>query len=290
MVRGIMRSITQGFSYELVVPKRHDILLSKIITNKYLKNFSKIKLIYILAEITKTSIMKNYKLLVLISVLFLASCSKQSIEIPQPQTLELPTVVNTSTARETSTNLAYIFIEPVNKVSLVSKYLKDSVNSTPVRPFLGFAFGYGITSSNYTDILNYMDLKYFYNGQLPSVYTTEVPQTSGGVDTYGNPVVAYNFKTIRIPNSLIGSTSWVTVFIPTNAMNNDTKRQLKIESFTGNLTQNIIQNTTIHGYLLNYQGNRLPKGTYRMYTTFVSTTMRFPFTGTSFTQLRGLPN
>lgn len=235
---------------------------------------------------------KNLFTLTALVSISIVSCTKTDISIPQVQeSTQSTNTVQSSVSRETSTNTAYIFIEPVSKVQMVSKFLKDSVVRSQGTPFLGFAFGFGITNSNKNDLLNYMDLKYFYNGQLPAVIQTEVPQVSGGVDQYGNQIIAHNFKAVRINNSQIGGTAWVTVFIPTSAMANDTKRQVRIQaSGTGISTTTITQNPTIYSYTLNYTGNRLPKTTYRVYTTFVSSAMRFPFQTNGFTQLRGLSN
>ena len=227
--------------------------------------------------------------------LFLTSCSKEEIvgvdmenlNVSAPQT----TTTLSTTSRTTSVdqNLrAYIFIEPVKKNLMIARYLKDSVASTPTRPFLGFGWGTGITSSNKNDLLNYMDLKYFYNGQLPAVITSDIPQTTGGVDSYGQPVRAYNFRTIRITKSQINDNAWVTVFIPVTAMNNDGVRQLRILSYGDGLkTTTINTNSTIHDYTLDYNGNRLPKGRYRVYTTFVSTSMRYSMVGNGFIYIKG---
>jgi hypothetical protein len=222
---------------------------------------------------------------------FLVSCSKEEIggiEMGSPKVEDLQSVMSMSTTTSTEPNLkAYIFIEPVSKVAMVSKYLKDSVAHSS-RPFLGFAMGYGITSSNKNDILNYMDLKYFYNGQLPAIVTSDIPQTTGGTDSFGQPIKAYNFKTIRITKSQINDNAWVTVFIPVGAMNNDVVKQTKILSYgTGLATRTINTNSTIYGHTLDYNGNKLPKGRYRVYTTFVSSAMRYTLVGSGHVFLKG---
>jgi hypothetical protein len=62
-------------------------------------------------------------------------------------------------------------------------------------------------------------------------------------------------------------------------MDNDTRRQNKIKiGGTGLKTSIVNMNKTVFGYQLDYTGDRLPKGRYRLYTTFVSPTMRFNLT------------
>lgn len=222
---------------------------------------------------------------------FLVSCSKDDItgvEMQTPKFEETQSLMSMSTTTSTEPNLkAYIFIEPVSKVNMVSKYLRDSVAHSS-RPFLGFAMGFGITSTNKNDILNYMDLKYFYNGQLPAIMTSDIPQTTGGSDSYGQSIKAYNFKTIRITKSQINDDAWVTVFIPVSAMNNDLVKQTKILSYGDGLRSTTINtNSTIFGYTLDYNGVKLPKGRYRVYTTFVSSTMRYTLKGNGYVYLKG---
>ena len=194
------------------------------------------------------------------------SCSKQEIEVPQDNTTNQVTVVaSTSTVTTESNNLAYVFIEPKSKQDLIVKYLKDSVSHSTGIPFLGFNLGYGITATNKNDILNYINLKYWYNGQLPSVKTVNVLQSTHLIDS------------VSISNSTVNDFStWVTILIPISAMGNDTYKQTRVKiGGTGLLTSTLNLNSTIYGYLLDYNGNYLPKGKYRLYTTFVSPALRF---------------
>ena len=68
-------------------------------------------------------------------------------------------------------------------------------------------------------------MPYWNNGVLPAIIESDIPQTSGGVDDYGNAVVADNFKTVKISKNTVNSLAWVNILIPVNAMNGDTKRQ-----------------------------------------------------------------
>ena len=211
--------------------------------------------------------------------LFAISCTKQDIPTPQQinqvQTSSVA-VASTNTSSE-STNVAYIFIEPKNKQNLIVKYLKDSVSHSTGIPFLGFNMGYGISANNKNDVLNYINLKYWYNGQLPAVRTVNVSQST------------YNIDSLSINNLTINdNATWITILIPVSAMGNDTYRQSRIRiGGTGLKTSLVTMNSTIHSYTFDYTGNYLPKKRYRLYTTFVSPTMRFNLTKAGFIYIKG---
>ena len=70
-------------------------------------------------------------------------------------------------------------------------------------------------------------------------------------------------------------------------MNNDTKRQRQIGFYTkngnimtssGNNTHTIINtNTQLSSYVINYTGNIIPQGQYRVYSTYSDPAMRIKF-------------
>lgn len=221
--------------------------------------------------------MKKITSLLLVGILFLASCTKQDIPVPQQDVSS--NQVSTTSVQTNSVGegqFAYVFIEPKNKQNLITKFLKDSVPHSRF-PFLGFNFGFGITSENKNDILNYIDLKYWYNGQLPSVRTVNVSQTT------------FNIDSLSINNlSINDNSTWVSILIPVSAMANDTRRQNTIKiGGTGLKTSIVTMNKSVFGHQLDYTGNRLPKGRYRIYTTFVSPTMRFNLSRTGHIFIKG---
>ena len=220
----------------------------------------------------KTNTMKLKQLFLAVTItLFAISCTKQDVFNPQPNDVKSEATATLATSyvgsSSESSNLAYVFIEPKNKQNLIVKYLKDSVPHAQI-PFLGFNFGFGITPSNKNDLLNYINLKYWYNGQLPAVRTVNVSQST------------YNIDSLSINNLTINdNATWITILIPVSAMSNDARKQTKIKiGGTGLKTSIVNLNSTIFNYNLDYTGNNLPKGRYRLYTTFVSPTMRFNLT------------
>jgi len=239
--------------------------------------------------------------------LILVSCSKEDVYVPKQESVSETTVIapmaTATVATSVETPKAYIFIEPQSKLSLIVNYLKTaphSVQTTLNTPFYGFFTGSPIKTTNYTDLLSYIDMPYWYNGTLPSVIQTDIPQSSGGIDTYGNTKTAYNFLTIKINKGTLDEYGWVTVLIPTSAMSNDSKKQAKIAYYSkngnvitssGNNTQTVFStNSTLYSYVLNYTGTRIPKGQYRVYSTYGGTEMRVKFNTTNDVYFRGASN
>ena len=242
------------------------------------------------------------------SVLFV-SCSKDDVFEPIEQTSvtnsESSTLktMSTSPTVSTTTPKAYVFIESrINKSPRkVVDYLKTTQRhpqSTGTR-FLSF-FVNGITSSNFNDLISYYSIPFWTSDASLRVIETEVPQVSGGLDSYNNPKLAYNFTTVKIPKGTFNDFGWVTVLIPTSSMNNDTKRQRQIGYYakngnritsSGNNTHTIINtNTVLSSYVINYTGNVIPRGQYRVYTTHGGFGMMIGFNSTNDVYFRGASN
>jgi hypothetical protein len=203
--------------------------------------------------------------------------------------------MSTSPTVSGTVNKAYIFVEPLTNFKTIKTYLL-SLPKTPLYHFnfTGF-FGVNGDAWKYT-YQNYVDMPYWNNGTLPAIIESDIPQTSGGVDSYGNPVVAYNFKTIKISKNTVNSLAWVSILIPVNAMSGDTKRQKTVNHYeikkinnkdvmVSNLNRNM--DNVVYSSIVNYQGNRIPKGLYRLYSTYPGTGLRITFNATNDVYLRG---
>jgi hypothetical protein len=242
------------------------------------------------------------------SVLFV-SCSKDDVYEPVNQTsiessqgAGLRTMSTSPTVSTVGTK-AYVFIE--SRTNGSPRNVVDYLKTTQRHPqssgtrFLSF-FVNGITSSNVNDLISYYNIPFWKTDPSLKVIETEVPQVTGGVDSYNNPKLQYNFTTVKIPKGTFNDMGWVTVLIPTSAMNNDTKRQRQIGYYSkngnritssGNNTQTIINtNSTLYSYVLNYTGNVIPQGQYRVYTTHGGFGMRIGFNTTNDVYLRGASN
>jgi hypothetical protein len=210
----------------------------------------------------------------------------------------------TSSTVSTSTPKAYVFIESRinNTPRKVVDYLKTTQRhsqSTGAR-FYSFFTSIRISDNNFRDLISYYNIPFWTSDASLRVIETEVPQVSGGLDTYNNPKLAYNFTTVKIPKGTFNDFGWVTVLIPTSAMNNDTKRQRQIGFYakngnkitsSGDNTQSIINtNNVLSSYVINYTGNIIPQGQYRVYSTYGGPGMMIRFNTTNDVYFRGASN
>lgn len=235
---------------------------------------------------------------------FFVSCTKEDLIVDlESSTVPYSQAVMSTERIGVEPNLkAYIFIEKQSKTTSIVNYLKNQTRnpqSTGV-PFYSCWTMVSIQNSNYRDLNNYLNMPFWSNGILPQVLTADIPQSSGGVDQHGNPKVAYNFETVKISKNTVNDNAWVLVLIPTSAMSNDTKRQNKIGYYAKNGTrivssannsQTILNtNTLLSSFVINYTGNIIPQGQYRVYSTYTSSHMRIGFNSTNDVYLRGAGN
>ena len=231
---------------------------------------------------------------------FLVSCSKENIlgsEITPINNMEHATMSTSSIGGEQTSLKAYIFVEPVSKHVMIKNHLKP-LPFTGRLPFVGF-HGVGLgenLKSNFPNFPNYINMPHWIDGRLPQIMQVDIPQTSGGIDTFGNTVEAFNFKTVKITKNTVNDRfSWIIVLIPINAMSNDTKRQRRIHVVeqSGNIRRSSTVYTTdnvISGTVINYNGNRIPAGQYRVYSTYPSPGMRLNLNSTNDVYIRGFSN
>jgi len=184
-----------------------------------------------------------------------------------PCASQTPTPTPTPTPTTPLNHFAYLFIEPVSGSSAIGFYMYTGGSN-----FFGFTNS-SQPSQNQTqfniDMNLYMNYSSWTNGQFPNIIVQSVPQTSGGVDSFGNPISKYNFFTTEIITNTVLSKSWYTWFIPVVATNNEIQTEIYINAM-GNPTQqdSIGTEPTINGYFVNYTGSTIPMGIYRVYTTF----------------------
>jgi hypothetical protein len=221
---------------------------------------------------------------------------KQNTEVTNGTTLK---TTSASVQVSTITPKAYIFVEPHSKSVMIANYLNNIPQSSSFnRRFLGFFVGPGVAVQH--NLLHYIDMPHWYDGRLPSIIQAEIPQVNGGIDEYGNPKIAYNFTTVKIQKNTVSGFGWINILIPVSAMSNDTKRQKSIFTYekigerlvTNGTVQRRIYNTNsvMYNYTFNYQGNRIPKGVYRLYTTYPDPGMRANLNTTKDFYLRGNSN
>jgi len=180
-----------------------------------------------------------------------------------------PTATVTPTITPTSTPFsyqAYLFIEPESGDTAIGQYMYDSGSN-----FFGFT-NLSLPSTNSTqfniDMNTYVSYSGWSNGSFPTVISQNIPTTSGGFDSFGNPIVAYNFFTTRISSGTIGSTAWYTWIIPVDGTNFGIQTEIGMNSVgVPNLLPGYLTSSSVYSNTFTYSGGVIPAGTYRVYTT-----------------------
>ena len=173
---------------------------------------------------------------------------------------------------------AILFIEPLSGSSLIGQWMTNEGVD-----FYGFSNGSqpSIAPAYFNDDMNaYVNFTGWTNNVFPEIITSNVPQTTGGVDALGNPIVAYNFETVGV--SIVESTSgnaWYTWIVPVSLTNNLTQLTIGYSTSSPSPLTIVSTESTIRTNTFTYTGNLIPKTTYRVYTTYPGTNFRLANTG-----------
>ena len=117
----------------------------------------------------------------------------------------------------------------------------------------------------------------------PTILTAPISTISGGNDAYGNPIVAYKFQTIQVPNTTVpnGEIAWYTWMVSTGMTNGQKYSTIKNGS-TSSVGTTTTVSTTYNSFIVNYSGStNIPAGTYRIYTTKPSAGSNIDNTGSN---------
>jgi hypothetical protein len=119
------------------------------------------------------------------------------------------------------------------------------------------------------DMNRYVDFSGWTSGLFPSIIRQSVPQSNGGFDSFGHPIVAYNFTTTEILQGTIPESSWYTWIIPISLTNNQTQTAIDVNSDgDANSLITVLTERTISQYTFTYTGTTIHPVTYKVYTTF----------------------
>jgi hypothetical protein len=179
------------------------------------------------------------------------------------------TPMATPTPTPTPVYFAHLFIEPITGSTNIGQWMYDSGSN-----FFGFTNNsqpaQDQTQFN-VDMNIYVDYSGWTNGEFPSIIHQDVPQQSGGVDSFGNQIVRYNFLTTEVLQGTIPVNAWYTWIIPISLTNNQTQTaiDLNIDGDPNSLVTVLTENT-INEYTFTYTGNTIQPVTYKVYTTFPS--------------------
>jgi hypothetical protein len=126
----------------------------------------------------------------------------------------------------------------------------------------------GIVEINAADLAIYMDWPGFVNGtsNVPRAIEIIIPQTSGGVDSFGNTIEAYKFLTTQVNSGNIGDV-WYSIFAPISQTNNQTYNTIGF-NYAGSPLTLSYTSTNPSTYLENivYTGSNWSLSTYKAYS------------------------
>jgi len=205
---------------------------------------------------------------------------------PTPTNTQTPTVTTTVTTTitpsitvspsmtPTSSPLpptkAFLFIEPQTGSTSIGQWMADNSHI-----FYGFTNGTAPSpnQNKFNIQLNtYVDFSGWTSGLFPSIINQDVPQTTGGNDSFGNAIVAYNFKTTQVSANTVSGKAWFTWMIPTGMTNGLYQKKIDYSTSSPSMPPTTVNTEpTIYSYYFTYTGNTIPQTTYRVYTTYPST-------------------
>jgi hypothetical protein len=182
---------------------------------------------------------------------------------------QTPTMTKTPTPTPTPVYFAHLFIEPITGSTNIGQWMYDNGSD-----FFGFTNNsqpaQDQTQFN-VDMNIYVDYSGWTNGEFPTIIHQDVPQQSGGVDSFGNQIVRYNFLTTEILQGTIPVNAWYTWIIPISLTNNQTQTAIDVNvDGDPNSLVTVLTENTINEYTFTYTGNTIQPVTYKVYTTFPS--------------------
>jgi hypothetical protein len=183
-----------------------------------------------------------------------------------------PTVTNTPTPTQTPEPFlyAYLFIEPYSGSSSIGSYMSSLGSS-----FYGFTNTSQPSTSASTfdlDMNRYVNYSGWTSGLFPTIIKQIVQTTTSGFDSYGNPIIAYNFLTTKVPENTVGCKSWYTWIIPILFTNYKYQMEIDLGIVNPNVFTSVKMEPTIYTNTFTYTGSTIARTTYRVYTTYPSNT------------------
>ena len=172
---------------------------------------------------------------------------------------------------------AYLFIEPTSGSTAIGQWQTSQ----------GVYF-FGFTNASQpslaqqyfqADMEAYVSFTGWTSGTFPTILNAQVPQVSGGLDSFGQSKVAYNFVTTQVTPSICSGEAWYTWLIPTSLTDNKVQNQIALstagpgDGFAVNMNSTIYQNT------FTCTGGTIPAATYKVYTTYPDPTFQLTNSG-----------
>lgn len=146
--------------------------------------------------------------------------------------------------------------------------IADYMVANAVNGWYGF-WTSGVVGINATDLGIYMDWPGFLTGttNIPPAIEITVPQSSGGVDAYGNNIEAYKFLTTQVDANSTRGDVWYSVFVPPSKTNNKTYQSVGVNYANAPTTlTNVSTEPTVYVYNVAYSGGNYVTASYKVYT------------------------
>ena len=200
-----------------------------------------------------------------------------------PTTTITPTPTYTPTPSPGPTPLqAYLFIDTNYNVARNKLSGWMQVNQGSITPqFRGYnVAGYSSPSTNQSDFDTQMNAFISYtgwtgnlaNGDEPAILSAPICISGcSGYDSEGILVQQNVFQTIKVPIGAFTATSsnWCTIFVPVDGTPGQKYSAINSGSINGTIPR--LMNADYNSLIINYSGATIPVGSYRMYTTYLST-------------------
>jgi hypothetical protein len=182
------------------------------------------------------------------------------------------TVTNTPSQTPTDPGLrAILFMESQDDVQFggnPNTDLGDYMVLNAVNNWYGF-WTSGVVGINAADLAIYMNWPGFLTGttNVPAAIQITIPQSSGGVDAYGNAIEAYKFLTTQVSANSTTGDVWYSVFAPPVKTNNQTYSTIGVNySNAPNTLIAVSTEPTVYVYNVAYSGSNFPTASYKVYT------------------------
>jgi len=216
-------------------------------------------------------------------------------KLPKPTTTTTSTSTTSTSTTTTTTQpivvpKSYLFIEPQDGSLSIGQWMFNNDSN-----FFGFTNNTSPSMNSVDfnlDMNKYVDFEGWTNGVFPRIIEQTVPQSTGGFDEFGHPIVKYNFKTTEVKSGTVNGEAWYTWIIPTILTNNQiqTDIDINIDGDSSSLTT-VGTEDTINQFTFTYSGETIPKLEYRVYTTYpnkifkINNSQSIYFKGNSLKQL-----
>jgi hypothetical protein len=170
--------------------------------------------------------------------------------------------------------MALVFIESGDDAQFTGSISTD-IGSYMVANTGATWFGFqtsGLVDINANDLEYYMDWMGHVTGTTNNtngVIESNVPQSSGGTDLYGNAKESYKFETVQIPANSVRGNAYYSIFVPHSLLNNSTQVYTQIGVNFNNQPTSLVNTNTDSGLRVIdvvYNGPNYWNGTYRVFT------------------------